>query len=184
MLWKSAAFAAAMVLLSAIAAERVEAASTTSPASVVISRALVSESSFSSSPCNGNAYAGQCASGNCSCIYMSGEYCKARIGSKPNKSKQCVLSIAIDLGLATNHGLPVGTSGCSPMFGVLRGYGSGDTVATEFFLNGTYCPTKGVNLSGGWVLDSATSYSQGQGLLTGSMGGSLSLTLKGQMAPK
>ena len=176
MLWKGAAYGAAMVLLSAVAAHA--EASSAVPASVVVSRAVVSKSSFSGSPCDGNGYAGQCASGSCQCISVSGNLCTTRIRSKPNKDKDCAISIAIDPGLAT------GSPGCSPMFGVLQGFSSSDTVAIEFSFNGTYCPVTGVNLGGGWILDSATSYSQGQGLLTGSIGGSLSLTLKGELTAK
>jgi hypothetical protein len=175
MLWKRFAYAAAMLLLSTVAAHA--ATSTTVPASVVVSRAQFSESSYSGSPCEGNGYAGQCASGNCQCISVSGDFCTTRIRSKPNKDKDCAIAISIDNGLAT------GTGGCSPMFGVLQGLSSSDTVAIEFSFNGSSCPNKGVNLGGAWVLESAAGYSEGRGVLTGSLGDSLSLTLKGELTP-
>jgi hypothetical protein len=175
MLWKGTAYAAAMVLLSVAAAHA--AASSTVPASVVVSKAAFSESPYSGSPCEGDGYAGQCASGNCQCISVSGDFCTTRIRSKANKDKDCAIAISIDDGLAT------GTGGCSPIFGVLKGFSSDNTVAIELSFNGTSCPTKGLNLGGAWVLDSATSYSQGEGLLTGSLGSALRLTLRGELTP-
>jgi hypothetical protein len=178
MLGKRAALAVAIVILCGSFAWRGEAASTTAKASVTVTRAPYSSSPYTGSQCDSNTYSGQCASGNCQCVLVSGNFCEARVNSKGSKNKSCSIFMTVDNGLAT------GSPGCSPLFGVIQGFSGEEAVAVEFFFTGTDCAIKGTNLTGGWALDNAASYSSGEGTFTGSIAGSLSLSMTGTVTPK
>lgn len=176
MLSKLAIFAAAVVLSCAGLAVRAEAASKTVPAALTITNVTAPGSSYSGSQCESNTYSGQCPSGTCECIVVSGNVCSGRIGPKSRKDQTCSLFMTIDEGLQT--GSVDGVAGCSPIFAVLQGFVFSQT---EAFLVGTICPnpTKPATFSGGWVLDAGAGFSAGAGTFTGTINNTLSLKMKG-----
>ena len=173
MRWTVAALAAAVVLLGGAGIHSPEAkTSKTYSGTLTVSKAPASTTAYSGSQCESNTYSGQCFGGSCRCVVFSGNECDVVVGGKKKEGKSCAGFFTIDDGLAT------GNPGCSPVFGVVHGYGK--FLATAF-LTGTYCPTNGTNFSGGWVLDSITPpYNSGSGSFTGATGGStLTLDMKG-----
>jgi len=178
MRWTVAAIAAAMVMLGSAGIHSPEAkTSKTVAASLKVSKASASTTSYPGSQCDSNTYSGQCSVGICQCVVISGNVCDVVVGKKKGNNRACAGFFTIDDGLAT------GNPGCSPVFGVVQvhsGESSAGLAGGTLFLTGTYCPTNGTNFSGGWVLDLANDYNSGSGSFTGATGGStLTLDMKG-----
>ena len=174
---KCATVLVALLSACALVALRAEAASKPQPASLTITNAPASTGPYSGSQCESNTYSGQCPGGDCQCLVVSGNFCSGKVGPRSRKNQACSLFMTIDKGLAT------GSPGCSPLFAVIQGFIENQS---EGFIVGTICvfSSKSSNFSGGLVLDTGAGFSSGEGLVTGTTDGTLSLKVKGTLTPQ
>jgi hypothetical protein len=173
MLWKGMIPVAALAMLGACIAARAEAEPVSG--SVTISDAPATISAYGGSQCESNTYSGQCPSGDCQCIVVSGNFCDGVLGEHKRENAACSLFITVDNGLMT------GSPGCGPIFGTLTGF---IFTETEAFLLGTYCPARHT-FFGGWALDVGAEFDSGAGGISGRVGNDrLSLGLAGTLEEK